>query len=332
LAQRILGLRIEEGLWQLRIPMSNNSLGYTYSYLLVDAATLIDTGVGTSEARSSLKNQLKEAGLKISDIERIIVTHLHHDHVGLVNYIKSVSGAEVYAHQKAEDILKSQAEHSEQIYYDIEKEVKLLGGRDLLRLSSMIDRPLRGSPNQLQIDKTLSDGDLLRLKGWSLKVFWTPGHAPEEICLYDADRRILFSGDHVLPRITPHISLRPYEDANPLGDYLNALEKIRGLPVKIVLPAHEHAFEDLDSRIEELKRHHEARCNEIRETLKKGAKTVFQISAKISWSSPWLLMPFWTKRMAAAETLAHLAYLKNQGEIEERTSNGVLYYRLRKQK
>lgn len=319
-------MKIEEDLWQLKIPMSNNSLRYTYSYLFVDATTLIDTGVGTSEARSALVDQLRKAGLKVSDIERVIVTHLHHDHVGLVDYIKSVSKAEVYAHQKAEEILKTQAELSKQMYDNMQDEIKLLGGRDLLKLSSIAERPSRGRSFSLQIDKALSDGDLLRLKGVSLKVIWTPGHAPEEICLYDAERQILFSGDHILPRITPHISIHTYEDANPLGDYLSSLEKLRGLPVKIILPAHEHAFEDLEGRIEELKRHHETRCNEIKEAIKKGARTVYQISAKISWSSPWSLMPFWTKRMAAAETLAHLAYLRNRGEIEERTVNGVLHY------
>ena len=319
-------MKINEGLLQLRIPMSNNSLGYTCSYLLVDDATLIDTGVETSEARSALVDQLSEASLEVSDIERIVITHLHHDHVGLVDYIKSISGAEVYAHQTAVDLLRTQAERSKQMYDNMQNEIELLGGRDLLHLLSMIERSFRRSPAPLPIDKTLSDGDLLRLKGRSLKVIWTPGHAPEEICLYDAERQILFSGDHILPRITPHISLHTYEDANPLGDYLNSLEKLRGLPVRIILPAHEHMFEDLEGRIEELKRHHETRCNEIKEAIKKGARTVYQISAKISWSSPWSLMPFWIKRMAAAEALAHLTYLRNKGEIEERIVNGVLYY------
>ena len=324
-------MKIAEGLWQLKIPMSNNSLGYTYSYLLVDDAMLIDTGVGTSEARAALEEQLKQTGLRVSDIKHIIITHLHHDHVGLVDFIKAASKAEVYAHEKADELLRTQDERLRQMHDNLQNEIRLLGGRDLLGISSILTRPFRPSPASLQIDKTLSDGELLRLKRSSLKVIWTPGHAPEETCLYDADRRILFAGDHILPRITPHIGLHTYEGADPLGDYLNSLEKLRGLPVKLVLPGHEYPFEDLESRIEELKHHHETRCNEIRQALKKGVRTVFQISAKISWSSHWTLMPFWTKRMAAAETLAHLAYMKRRGEIEERVLSGVLYYSLKEQ-
>jgi len=323
-------LKITEGLWQFKIPMSNNSLGYTYSYLLVDDATLIDTGVGTSEARSALEEQLKQAGLKVSDINRIIITHLHHDHVGLVDYIKSTSKAEVYAHKKADELLRTQDERLSQMHDNVQNEIRLLGGRDLLGISTILTRPFRRSPASLRVDKTLSDGELLRLKRLPLKVIWTPGHAPEEICLYNAERQILFSGDHILPRITPHISLHTYEKADPLADYLSSLEKLRGLPVRLVLPAHEYAFEELQDRIEELKSHHEARCNEIKETLKGGAKTVFQISARISWSSsPWLRMPFSTKRMAAAEAFAHLVYMKNQGEIEEKVSGNVLYFNFR---
>jgi len=106
------GLKITEGLWQLKIPMSNNSLGYTYSYLLVDDAMLIDTGVETSEARSALEEQLKQAGLRVSDIKRIIIMHLHRDHVGLVEYIQAASIAEVYAHEEADKLLKTQDDRS----------------------------------------------------------------------------------------------------------------------------------------------------------------------------------------------------------------------------
>lgn len=322
-------MEIAEGLWQLRIPMRTSSLGYTCSYLLVDAATLIDTGVGTDEARSALKEQLRGAGLKVSEIERVIITHLHHDHVGLVGYIKSASGAEIYAHQRAEEILKFRTNFSKRRYDEAQREVRTLGESPSPNPLNRYVPVFRSQSTPYSIDKTLSDGEPLKLKGWTLRVFWTPGHASEHICLYDAERRLLFSGDHILSRITPHISLHTYEDADPLGDYLNSLEKLRGLPVELVLPAHEHIIRDLEGRIEEIYRHHEERCNEIKTALKEGERTVYQISSQISWNTrPWPLMTSGTRRMAAAETLAHLVYLRNRGEIEERVSDDVLYYRL----
>ena len=324
-------MEVADGLWQLKIPMRFNPLSYTFSYLLVDASTLIDTGVETGTARSALDEQLESVGLKTSDIERVIITHLHRDHVGLVGYLSSKSGATVYAHERAREVLERRAVSGKDRYDKARNELETLGGGGFIRILSRFEYAFRGLPPSIPIDETVTNGDLIKLDGCELKAIWTPGHSPEHICLYDAERRILFSGDHVLPGITSHVSLHTYEDADPLADYLNSLEKLRGLPVDLVLPAHEHAFKDLENRIDELKLHHEMRCREILKAIGKGEKTVFQVSARVSWDSgPWTRMHFWTKRMAAAETLAHLVYLRNRGLIEERMVDGVLHYRIRR--
>jgi hypothetical protein len=108
---------------------------------------------------------------------------------------------------------------------------------------------------------------------------------------------------------------------------LDALERVRDLPVKTVLPGHEHIFHDLPGRVSELYAHHKRRCEEILNALEEGAKTVFEISSVVSWDSqPWDRMAFWTKRMAAAETYAHLVYLRNREKVDERFRAGVLEY------
>jgi glyoxylase-like metal-dependent hydrolase (beta-lactamase superfamily II) len=216
-------------------------------------------------------------------------------------------------------------------YEDIREELRLLGGSGYLNAFTRFERAFRRPRPTLKIDEPLDDGEFLELGDSTLKVFWTPGHAPEHICLYDHEKQILFSGDHVLPKITSHISLHTYQEGDPLRDYLRSLDRLHGLPVKAVLPAHEHVFEDLDGRIDALKLHHVKRCDEIKETMKDVEKTVFQISAGVSWDSrPWPQMEFWTKRMAAAETLAHLIYMKNRGEIDEEEKGGMLYFRISK--
>jgi glyoxylase-like metal-dependent hydrolase (beta-lactamase superfamily II) len=322
---------IAEGVFQLEVPMRHNPLGYTYSYLLRDSATIIDTGVGTGQAFTRLSEQLGSTGLHISGLRRIILTHLHGDHVGLVDRVRSVSGATVQAHRSALELKRQRTEIGRRIYEDIKDELKLLGGSGYLGLLTRFERAVRRPRPTLEIDEPLDDGEILSLDGSTLEVFWTPGHAPEHICLYDREEGLLFSGDHVLPKITSHISLHTYQEGDPLRDYLRSLDRLRGLPVKVVLPAHEHAFEDLDGRISALKLHHANRCDEIKETLRGGEKTVFQVSSGVSWDSrPWPQMDFWTRRMAAAETLAHLVYLKNKDEIEEENRKGVLYYRLKR--
>ena len=206
----------------------------------------------------------------------------------------------------------------------------MLGGGKYLNMFGRLERFRRRRRPAVRLDATLDDGEKVLLDGSTLDVFWTPGHAPEHMCLFDEDKRLLYSGDHVLPRITSHVSLHTYQKGDPLRDYLRSLDRLKGLQVDAVLPAHEHVFHDLDGRITELKLHHRRRCREIMNTIMLKEKAVFQISAEVSWDSkPWPQMYFWSKRMAAAETLAHLVYLKNEGKIEEELRDGVLYYTLR---
>ncbi len=311
--------------------MRFNPLGCTHSYLLSDSATLIDTGVGTEQARTTLTNQLGAAGINLSEIQNLILTHLHGDHIGLVDFIRSVSGATVYAHSSTKRIQEEMMDSYSRIFRDSKNELMMLGGSKYLSMLDSLKRFRRRRRPVVRVDVTLDDGEKVMLDGSILDVFWTPGHAPEHICLFDEDKRLLYSGDHVLPRITSHISLHTFQKGDPLRDYLESLDRLKNLQANAVLPAHEYVFHDLDGRIMELKSHHRRRCDEIMNTIRLKDKAVFQISAEVSWDSkPWPQMDFWSKRMAAAETLAHLVYLKNKGEVKEALRDGVLYYTKRR--
>jgi glyoxylase-like metal-dependent hydrolase (beta-lactamase superfamily II) len=110
------------------------------------------------------------------------------------------------------------------------------------------------------------------------------------------------------------------------SDYLSSLIKVRDLPVDLILPGHETSFRNLPDRVAQLFKHHEARLEEVRASLREGKNTVLEVAGAIHWDSrPWPLMDFWTKRMAATETYAHLVYLRNKGEISEKTVDGTLY-------
>jgi glyoxylase-like metal-dependent hydrolase (beta-lactamase superfamily II) len=322
-------IRVAEGVHQLEIPMRHNPLGKTYSYLLEEARTLIDTGVPTGDAYAALKEQLGAAGLRVSDLERIIVTHMHTDHIGLVERIREKADVRVIAHEEAVRIQRRWAEMRETAGDEIRSEIALLGGRGFLRVLSQLENVVRSPRWRLDIDDTIEDGATLELEGSRLRAIWTPGHSREHVCLHDAERRVLFSGDHVLPKITSHISHHTFMEGDPLGEYLAALEKVRYLPVNLVLPGHEWSFQDLSGRVSELEAHHERRCGEIVRSLGSGGKNVFEVSSTISWDSkPWPEMEFWTKRMAAAETYAHLVYLRNLGRVREELREGVLIYSL----
>jgi glyoxylase-like metal-dependent hydrolase (beta-lactamase superfamily II) len=319
-------MMITEGIYQLKIPMTRNPLGKTYSYLLLGSKTLIDTGVPTEEAYNGLEKELRKFELRPQDIRRVLITHLHNDHVGLVN-ILSDYGSEIWASEAAENREKEFSKQWDSIYELVREETKIFGGEEYLNFVDNYKFALRRRYERLPIDRKIKDGETINLEDINLKAIWTPGHSPEHMVYYNEEKKLLFCGDHVLPKITSHISLHSYESRDPLHEYLESLRKVEELDVSTVLPGHEWVFNNLSERVEELRNHHKKRLNEIKDTLKEGEKTVYHIGRKIHWDSrPWSEMDFWTKRMAAAETYAHLIFLRNKDEILEKEKQGILYY------
>ena len=322
-------MQVAEGVYQFKVPMRHNPLGYTYSYFLKESMTLIDAGIPGWEAFTALEKQLSEEGKRVKDLERIIVTHMHNDHVGLIDNIRERVDVKVLTHRIADERQREQIKIYKDMYNKVSEELELLGGGSFQQLLSRFEHTFREDPEPLRIDQLLNDGETITLPGARLKVIWTPGHAAEHICLHDAERRILFSGDHVLPKITSHVSMHTWENRDPLGDYLSSLQKVRDLPVDLILPGHEMSFTNLPNRVDQLFKHHEARLDEVKEALRGGKSTVFEVAGGIHWDSrPWMIMDFWTKRMAATETYAHLVYLRNKGVVSEATVDRVLHYRI----
>ena len=320
------GSEISDGVWQFRLPLRYNPLGYTFSYYIVKIHTLVDAGEESDEARNALKRQMEESGHRITDVERVVLTHLHRDHIGLADFVKSVSGAKICAHEITGNVAGIE-QNWRTLYESIREETRSFGGSDFLGLLSRFEGSLSRAVRTVDIDTFYEDGDPISSDESSITVIWTPGHAPEHICLLDADRRTIYSGDHVLPVITPHVSLHAYDEGDPLRDYMESLEKLERVEAEKVYPAHEFAFEGLKSRLTELRTHHNSRASEIVSIIGTGERTVFQVASKIKWKSrPWSLMPFWVKRMAAAETYAHLVFLRNRGRIREKVIYGILFY------
>ncbi|MCX6643006.1 MAG: MBL fold metallo-hydrolase [Candidatus Bathyarchaeota archaeon] len=320
-------MKVAEGVHQFKIPMRLNPLGYTYCYYISDSGTLIDTGVATRDAYASLENQLLDVGSKVIDIKYIIPTHFHNDHIGLIEQILSCSDAEVIAHGSFLEKQREELDRWDRLQELTVEEIEMMGGGNITQLFGRLENRVHGKLEPFKIDKVVDDSETLKFGDRSLRVFWTPGHAREHICLYDADNRILFSGDHILPKITSHVSMHTYQNHDPLNDYLTSLKKVKDLPVDIILPGHERTFTDLSGRIDQIRAHHKARCDEVKEALHGAEKTIYQIGSRISWDSrPWPQMDFWTKRMAATEAYAHLVYLRNRSEVKEAKRETILYY------
>jgi glyoxylase-like metal-dependent hydrolase (beta-lactamase superfamily II) len=180
---------------------------------------------------------------------------------------------------------------------------------------------VRSNVTVAQPDVLIEDDQLIDLSGWDFRAVWTPGHSPGHICLYSDDHKLLLSGDHVLPRITPNISFHSQQFANPLGDYLESLAKVRALNPDEVFPAHEYRFSGLDERVDVLIAHHADRLTEIEGILAKNpGVSCWDITLALSWSRPWDEIHDYMQRAANGETLAHLVLLERRGRVTRESS------------
>lgn len=324
--------KIIPGIHQLRLPIPNNPLGYTNIYLLRgnDKHLLIDTGVNTDEALQSLKKQLAEIGVAPQDIAQIVVTHAHGDHYGLAGELKRLSGAKIFLHQHEQSVIYPDDTDMADLRHQTEQWLYLNGAPPNMLPPYLA---LRRLGPLLPPDTTLRGGETVSSGIFNLQVLWTPGHSPGHVCLYEPEQKLLFTGDHILPVITPNVSFQPQSSINPLGDFLNSLRMVKGLDVRLALPAHEHLFTDLPKRVDEIIEHHEQRSAEVLETTRSEPKTAYQISTVVTWMPELGGVRFqdlapWDKRMAVAETLAHLEAMRFERKVDKFTRDGVVYYKV----
>lgn len=324
------------GIRQLQLPLPDKDilLGYVNVYLVQgnNGYLLIDTGWNTEEAFTSLNKQLAELGISFEDIAQIVVTHIHPDHYGLAGRLKQLSHAQLYLHELERDIIKSRYLDMDNLLQQMEQRLHINGvpPDELPMLQTASVRMAKFVAPTLP-DITLYGDETISTGLFSFKVLWTPGHSPGHICLYEPAKKVLISGDHILPTITPNIGLHPQSGDNPLGDYINSLNAAKQLDVNLILPGHENPFTGLQARIEELIRHHKQRESEILKTLQAEQKTAYQISNEITWLSDtngvsWQSLSPLDKRLAILETLAHLELMRFGREVDKFFKDDTIYY------
>lgn len=321
-------MEIVNGLYQLKVPVPNQPIGFTLPYLfeVPGGVAIVDPGWDAPESVEALQSQLRLLGLSFKDVRQVIVTHIHPDHYGMAARVKEASDCEVLVHEKdIEFLLWRQREFPSM---DINGWFERHGMPPMDMPPSVGGRMGRWMETS-QPDRTMHDGERLRLGDFTLQVMWTPGHSPGHACFYEERLELLLTGDHVLPTISPNVGQWPGTDTSPLGDYLASLERLRGLAVKRVLPAHEYDFEDLDGRLDGLIGHHEARLQEVIDAMEAGAATGYEVARGIRWSIGHFdgFEPL-TRRAAMTETMAHLEHLMREGRIEGWEESGRSYFRL----
>lgn len=317
--------QVYPNIYQLEIPLPGNPLKAVHAYLIRggNRNLIIDTGFNTAESRLVLSEAMTALNMTVEDTD-LLVTHLHSDHAGLAAWLNS-EGMKVYAGRIDGAMINAMTERS---YWDRFEALNILMGM----AQDAID--IEAHPGYRYCPKTpvdfifLNEGDVLDLGTFKLKVLDTPGHTPGHICLYEADMKLLFSGDHILDRISPNISFWGFEQ-DILDVYLNSLDKVAALEITLCFTAHRNLLMDPHRRINELKAHHQKRLEEILTILSTGAKTVRQTAAAMHWDlriSDFEQFPPNQKWFAGGEALSHLEHLVATGRAVKRLDEGVLIY------
>lgn len=307
---------VRPGVWSIPVVFPGNPMRYTLSYLLVleGEALLIDPGWESDAGEADLRSGCRAAGISLKDISGVITTHYHSDHLGMARRVQQLSGAWI-AMGEHEDVRAQSAGSVGQYLQEQRRQFELWGApastlKDIELNSARVEHLLRLARPDLH----LRDGERVPVKDAELEVMLTPGHSQGHICLIDHTHGLIFSGDHVLPRISPHIALELGGLQNPLKSYYEALERIGFEDEMEVCPAHEYRFIGMRRRVKQLTEHNRERSAEVLHVVDRhGARTVWEVARHLTWSRGWQSLTALPLRLAVSETAAHVEYLKQAG-------------------
>ncbi len=315
-------------IYRIEIPLPHNPLKTLNSYFIkgTERNLLIDTGFNQPECRAAMDAGRQELGFSMDDTD-IFVTHIHGDHSGLVQYLARPATRVFCDSYTAQAFSGTPSD-----YWNYFDQLLVQGG---LAGITHADHPgYRYKSAAVENVHPVQDGDVINVGSYRLRCVSTPGHAPDHMCLYEAEQGILFSGDHILGTITPNNTLweQPWTATRDLlQEYLDSLTKIEGLEIKITLPAHRAAIPDCNLRIRQLREHHQRRLEDILTILGDYKMYGAEVASQMKWDMrgrSWEEFSNAQKIFAAGEALSHLTHLVLQGVLVRELSGERVYYSL----
>jgi glyoxylase-like metal-dependent hydrolase (beta-lactamase superfamily II) len=324
------------GVFRLPLPLRDSPLGHVNTYLVRadDGYLLVDCGWDTADTLETLEGHLRALDIPLTDVRHLVITHIHPDHYGLAGRLRELSQADLSFHRLERLYIESRYAGPNELLGEMHEWLRLNGTPsaelDQLNFGSM------GIRERVRIafpDRTLDGGEEITCGKFAFKVIWTPGHSVGHICLYDAGHKVLLSGDHVLPHITPSVGLHVRAASNPLADYLDSLRLVGRLQAELVLPGHGEPFQGLPERTGELIAHHQRRLEEIKTLLAAQPDrpmSGYAIASRMNWSRrrTWADLSGFERRLAVTEALAHIELLHARGEVLKEYTQGEITYRV----
>lgn len=316
-----------EGIHCLRIP-TPFQVGRVNCYLLEDEPlTLIDTGPNSGKALDELEHQLAERGHSIDDLELVILTHQHIDHLGLVDIIAEHSGADVAAIDVVVPFVENfgrDAERDDQFA----AELMLRHGipADMVTALRNVATAFRAWGARAKVTRPLRAGEKLSFRDRTLEVLHRPGHSPSDTVFWDKERRILIAADHLIKHISSNpLITRPLDGSSErtqaLVAYIDSLRKTREMPAEIVLPGHGEPITDHRTLIDERFALHERRSEKLRKLIAEKPRTGFELAQEL-WGNVAVTQAFLT----LSEVLGHVDLLLNAGQVREAPEGEIVRF------
>ena len=312
--------QVRPGIWTLAVPFRSGVPDATLVYVLEGSdgvLTLIDPGWAADDGLDALRSGLATVGRSLDDVGLVVVTHLHADHLGAAAAVRRATGARVAMHRLEVAALDREREDAVANDADIASwglPAELRAG--VVRAWGSGRRIGLGRTSSPYADLLLDDGDLLPVAGRTVRTLWTPGHTAGHLCFVDEADGLLFTGDHVLPRINSGIGLGGRTPSNPLGDYLASLGRLDGYGDLEVCPGHEYRFRDVVGRARTLARHREERSRHVAEALDAlRSPTLFAVASRVPFSGGIGSMTGFLLASALTQTAFHADLLGRAGEI-----------------
>ena len=314
------------GIHRLAIP-TPFAVGRVNVYLIEDEPlTLVDAGPNSGSSLEELHRALGHLGRRLEEIELVVVTHQHIDHLGLVGIVAAKSGAQVAAIDALVPFMENYSEEAS-AEDDYARDTMLRHGipQDVVSALESVSRAFRAWGARADVTRALRDGERLELRDRALEVQFRPGHSPTDTVFHDAERQMLIGADHLLKHISSNPLITRPRDGGPrpqaLATYLESLRLTREMDLKLVLPGHGEPITDHRALIDDRFALHRRRADKLYGLIAERPRTAYDL-AQTLWGNVAVTQAYLT----LSEVLGHTDLLANEGRVREVEDDGVVRF------
>src|SRR3954452_1762177 len=304
------GERVLGGLWRLRLPLPWPGVPHCNAWAIKagDGIVLVDTGMHEPGSLEQLERAMEMVGLRLEDVKLLVCTHAHSDHYGQAGPIIDRAGCELWMHPDHRHM--TQAAEDPDAALERRLEIALQSGVPARAVEAAREARKGGGfgiARLVEPDHALAEGDEVMTDLGAWRVYETPGHAPSHVCLFQPERRLLISGDHLLGRVSLFYDYGSTPD--PAGEFLDSLDKVEDLDARLCLPGHGRTFSDVRAHIHANRSLVADRVQKVLDAVAAEELTAFEVIPHVYGEAPSAATGNWW----LSETLAYLTHLEATG-------------------